>query len=735
MIRLLHRWAALPFALILIVVSLSGAALSVFPLLNTGGSSDLSIGALAQRVAEEVPGAEQISRSPSGQITAVAFGDTGLVQMQIDPATGQALAAVSASPTESWLEDLHRALFAGDTGRIIIALSALALFGLTLSGYALAVRRMGGWRQLFAPVRGSTASRWHLWPARLAGPFLMLSTLTALWMSAATFGFVPEGSPMPAFPATLSTAPTLRYDQMQALDGPVTGLQSLQLPRANDPRAVLTLATDSGSGYVDPGTGALTGWAARSLPDRIMDWVHLLHTGQGAALFGLLLGLSVLSVPLMAGTGTVMWWNGRRAKTAGGYRNKTRAEAADTILLVGSEGGTTWGFARATAKALEAAGQKVHLAALSAFAPESYTSAEQILLFAATYGDGDAPASAGEALARISATPAPMARFAVLGFGDRGFPAYCAYAEALRGAALSSGWRELLPMARIDRQSDPDFQRWGQALAAALGKQLSFSAVQQDLAPTSLTLVSRRDYGEEVQAPLSILRFDLPRRPRLRRFFDRLAGRDFGGFQPGDLLGVLPEGDNRPRYYSLASGHADGFVEICVRKQPAGLCSGQLTGLEPGQSIRAFLRPNPAFHPQAGETPLILIGAGAGIGALAGFARGNRQKRPIHLYAGSRAAESDAIYAPEFALWQREGRLTRLSRAFSRGPQRAYVQDLLRADAARLAALITEGARVMVCGGREMAQGVTLALAEVLAPTGLTPATLKAEGRYVEDIF
>jgi sulfite reductase (NADPH) flavoprotein alpha-component len=42
---------------------------------------------------------------------------------------------------------------------------------------------------------------------------------------------------------------------------------------------------------------------------------------------------------------------------------------------------------------------------------------------------------------------------------------------------------------------------------------------------------------------------------------------------------------------------------------------------------------------------------------------------------------------------------------------------------------------VLVCGGREMAVGVAAALAEILAPQGLTPAMLKAEGRYAEDVY
>ena len=56
-------------------------------------------------------------------------------------------------------------------------------------------------------------------------------------------------------------------------------------------------------------------------------------------------------------------------------------------------------------------------------------------------------------------------------------------------------------------------------------------------------------------------------------------------------------------------------------------------------------------------------------------------------------------------------------------------------DGPQIAHLIGDGAQVLVCGTRDMAAGVADALADILAPTGLTPATLKAEGRYVEDTY
>lgn len=172
-----------------------------------------------------------------------------------------------------------------------------------------------------------------------------------------------------------------------------------------------------------------------------------------------------------------------------------------------------------------------------------------------------------------------------------------------------------------------------------------------------------------------------------------------------------------------------------VKKHPGGLASAQLTALEPGQTVTAFLRRNPGFKPGRGRAPLILIGAGTGIGPLAGFVRGNARQRPIYLFFGMRRLDSNFFYDKEMPAWQDEGRLTRLVTAVSRGNRPEYVQDALRSDKAQVAQLIHDGARVMVCGGRGMATGVADALTEILAPSGLTPAVLKAEGRYVEDVY
>jgi len=612
-----------------------------------------------------------------------------------------------------------------------MAVGAVAVLVLSFSGAMLVARRAGGWRHWFAALRGPLAGRLHVEIARVAVVGLVLSSTTALWMTASTFDLLPSGGTAPALAVEVSGETGVALMMMPTLgDTLVADLRELSFPYPGDATDVFTLKTDRGSGYLDQGTGALLGWSDLTGWEHVSETIYMLHTGQGAATLGLVLGIMALGVPVMGGTGVLIWLAGRRGRPR--IRGNQAAGWAETILLVGSEGGSTWGFAAALHAALSRAGQSVHAAPMSTFTPDRYARAERIIVLAATYGNGDAPASAKGFLDRLANLDrAPEAALAVLGFGDRSFPAYCAFAKAVSEAARAKGWSELLPLDTIDRQSPQDFARWGRTLGQVLGIDLEL-AHQPGLPTTeTLTLISRRDYGAEVQAPTAILRFALPN----ATLWQRLRGAGFARFTAGDLIGILPEGSPVPRRYSLASARRDGFVEIVVKKQPGGLCSGQLTALEPGQTVTAFLRRNPGFQPGKGRAPLILIGAGTGIGPLAGFVRGNTRHRPIHLFFGMRHPDSDFLYGEEMPIWQDEDRLARLGTAVSRGARPHYVQDALRDEAVEVARLIKDGARVMVCGGRDMAAGVAEALAEILAPTGLSPAVLKAEGRYVEDVY
>ncbi|GAB1479939.1 PepSY domain-containing protein [Paracoccaceae bacterium] len=735
MLRQVHRWPGLLAAALILALALSGAALSLFPALERLSTpaefSGQTVGDLAGLVLATHPGVEQIRRSPSGKITAYWFDGDVAGAAVVNPATGLDVTSADKSAVQRWLTDFHRSLLLGDAGRYGSAVGALAMLVLALSGVVLVARRQGGWGRWFAPIKGPWAGRWHAELARIAVFGLGLSALTAQWMTAATFDLLPVDEANPAMPQAVSGVVGLSPADMAALQKtPVAALRDLTFPYAGDATDVFTLTTGTGTGYIDQGTGEMLAWQSPGPWTVVGEWIYLLHTGEGAALWGLILGLAALTLPVLAVTGGLIWWRNRKSRPR--LARMVAASAAETVILVGSEGGTTWGFAAALARALQDHGQGVHLAALSTFAPLTYRQAKRIVVMTATWGDGDAPTSAKGALEQMAANaPLKGVPLVVLGFGDRSFPAFCAYAEALETAAKAAGWAMPMPLDRIDRQSPQAFARWSCAYGDLIGLPLAITYQPRPPHSDALRLVSRKDYGDSVQAPTAILRFAVPK----ASLWSRLAGRGFGRFQAGDLLGIVPEGSTVARLYSLASGQTDGFIEIVVRKHPGGLCSGQLLALQPGDAVQAFLRPNPGFRPNGSQAPLILIGAGTGIGPLAGFLRANRGHRPMYLWFGARHPKADYLYAEDLSDWQRDKRLTGLHTAFSRMGRRHYVQDALREDAEPIRRLMAEGARVMVCGGREMAQGVREAMTEILQPVGLSLATLRAGGRYAEDVY
>ncbi|MBK5550009.1 PepSY domain-containing protein [Pseudomonas sp. TH03] len=726
MLRQFHSLPGLIAALLVMILAISGAVLSVAPALErlhstSTAAGQLNVGQLAGRVASHFPGVEQIQRTASGTVIVYYNQDGQSGTEKVDPLTGQGLAPYEPSAFTRWMKDLHRSLFMGTPGHGVSGAGALFMLILSVSGALLLARRLGGWRNLLRPLRGTFSQRWHAEVGRLAVLGLLLSALSGLYMSATTFGLIADGSQSePAFPTHISAGPALPVANLQALQATdLNDLRELVYPSPGNPQDVFALRTAQGDGYVDPASGTLLSWQAHDSMHNVYELIYQLHTGEGLWWLGLPLGLCALCVPLMSVTGILLWW--RRRKAGPTIRHNSPAHSADSVILVGSENNSTWGFAKTLHDALHQAGHRVHSAAMNEW-KGNYRHAQRLFILTATHGDGDAPASASQFLTRLNQVGVkPGLPFAVLGLGDRQFQQFCQYAHQVQDAMVQAGGSPLLGLETVNRQSSQEFSRWGHALAEALGHDLTLVHTPEQPCTHQLELTECIVYGEEVNAPTHVLRFKAPG--------------ELPSFQAGDLVGIFPPDNPVPRFYSLASRSEDGVLEICVRKHEGGLCSEYLHGLEIGASIEAFIQPNPQFRPASGAHPVILIGAGTGIGPLAGFIRNNKARHPMHLYWGGRNPASDFLYEPELNRYLADRRLTELRAAFSQVHDRCYVQDRLISDALALRRLIEKGAQVLVCGSREMAKGVMLALDEVLAPLNLSVLTLKAQGRYREDVY
>lgn len=732
--KAIHRWLGLTVGSLAVVLGVTGAVLAIDPVQQAwqapAAPGDLPVATLVDRVLRTVPDAEEIRHLPSGAIVVFSFVGDQPQASYVDPADGRVLGAWQASALPRWVKNLHRSLLLGDAGRWGAAGIALAMGLVCASALVLLLRRMGGWRRLTARVRGSLAQRLHVVTGRVVLVVLSLTSLTALTMSASTLGWVAlDAGTEPDALSVVTGQPALPAAQLATLQGmAVRDLRKLNVPGTTDPEDTWTVATAQGQGWIDRYSGQLLAWQQATVAQRVYDLAVVLHTGESAWPWAVVLGLVGASVLLFWLSGVVIWWQARRQ--APKITGNSPLAQADVLIYVASEGGSTWGFAQTLQDALRPLGLRVHTSALENFQTTAAT--RQVFVLAATYGEGQAPAHASHALARIAKLKAGAVPVTVLGFGDRQFPAFCGFAKVLDQTLRARGWPSLLPLECIHQQSSQQFARWGLALAQALGKPLVLEHVPRVPSTTTLTLIERRDYNGGAGPATAILRFAWP----AQRLGERLRGQGLARFAAGDLVGILPPGSAVPRYYSLASGQQDGFLEICVRQMAGGLCSTHLLGLKLGDSVTAFIRANPGFALPRTRRPVLLIGAGTGVAPLAGFIRRNDRHRPMHLYFGGRDPARDFYFGPDIQRWLAQGRLTTLHTAFSRVPDGGgYVQDALRRDAEQLREQVARGAIVRVCGGRAMAQGVTEALDAVLAPLQLSVAQLKASERYAEDIF
>ncbi len=650
----------------------------------------------------------------------------------VEPSTGAVIAPYQSSETLTWVRNLHRELLLGESGRWLSGFSALSLLVLAVTGAGLLARRLGGWPRLLLPIpAGKGLMHWHAVVARWALPVLIILALSGLYLSASSQGLLGDAEDAePAYPEASYTAPAAKLSDLSALRNlDLRDLRELEFPSDSQQANFLTLRTVSAAGFVNASTGQWISYQPHGFSARVYEAFYELHTGAHSPFWALVLGGASLSVLFLSGSGLLSWW--RRKRLSDSLRDNTAPHKAQIILLVGSQEGNTWHYARQLHQQLRARGLGVHCASMNKLQPR-YPQAKHLLVLTSTYGDGQAPDSASEFLSRLQRSELESGlSTTVLGFGNSRFQHFCGYAREVELALKQRGLRSLLPVHCIDRNSIDELNQWAGKLGEQLGIDLHFTQEVARQPLQQLQLLSREIYGERSESPAAVLRFAVAQMPSQGLFRWRQRPR----FAPGDLLAVSPGNDLPPRFYSIASSDEDGALEICVRKHAGGLCSSRLHDLKVGDFIEGFIQPHGNFRPAAGNHPVILVGAGTGLAPLIGFVRKNANQRPVHLYWGGRNAQSDFLYEKSLGEYLADGRLTKLGLAFSQASKPMYVQDRLQQDAGELLRLLKQGGQVLVCGSRDMAAAVRAVLEPLLQQFGTSIGQLRLQGRYREDVY
>ena len=215
-----------------------------------------------------------------------------------------------------------------------------------------------------------------------------------------------------------------------------------------------------------------------------------------------------------------------------------------------------------------------------------------------------------------------------------------------------------------------------------------------------------------------------------------------------------------PRLYSISSAPEEVGEEVhltvgVLRYEHNGIPrTGAASGflgerLEEEGSVRVFVEENPRFRlPENPDTPVIMIGAGTGVGPFRAFMQqraANGDSGKNWLIFGNQYFTQDFLYQTEWQGWAKDGLLNKYDFAWSRDQEeKIYVQHKIREEAAELWQWLQQGAHIYVCGdASRMAKDVEQALLDTIAEQGGLSAddadeyldNLRQEGRYQRDVY
>lgn len=696
--RYSHLALAISSFVFLVLASLTGIVLALEPInvqLQEYSSNNLEAISLAealQHLKEEHEEILWVEVDKDNVFTASVVNEAGDNKVvYIQPETGKSLGEKQPSHAVfQFAKTLHRSLFLKSVGRFFIALVALLLCFIALSGIALTIKRQGGFKNFFSPIIKDSFypylhvvfGRWLLVP-------IFIIALSGVYLSLQQFNLLPKQKVEQNFdPENLADSPQKAVTDFAIFkDNNLADLRRLEFPFSPFPEDYFTLQLQQEEVIVNQFNGAVISKYEYPFSSLLGYYSLKLHTGQGSILWSVVLILASIGILFFIFSGFKIMLKRRRSK----IRNHYKKNVCNYVILVGSEGGTTLSFANALYEELIRLGQKVYLAEMNAY--QSFPAMEQLIVMTATYGNGEAPANAKNFKKLLEKQQQQSFGYSVVGFGSSSYPNFCAFAFTAENClkAIENAC-ETHSLTTINNQSTEAFKTW----------MLSWSK-QQKLA---------------VRIPTGILK---PRKIKQRNFVCTKKITAENGlentflleletekkikFKSGDLLSIIDTEDKRERLYSIGKTEKRALV-IAVKRHEKGVISNKLNKLKSTDKLTAGIVKNRSFHLPKRSKQVIMIATGTGIGPFLGMMSSN-QKKDLHLYWGGRTKATFEPYSKNILQAQDENNLSTLKLAFSREEtEKTYVQDLLMQDAEFIAEALKNKAVFMICGSIVMQEAV-----------------------------
>ncbi|MCG8182588.1 PepSY domain-containing protein [Tenacibaculum piscium] len=699
--RYSHLTLAISSFIFILITSITGIILAFEPISNqlkpyAIATDEITISQTIASLQKEYKEIITLTVNQDNFVTASVITQTGKSEtFYINPISGKKISTITAkSPIFKWTTNLHRSLFLKSTGRFLVGFFSFLLCLITLTGSILIIKRQGGIKQFFTKVvKENFAQYYHVIIGRFAFIPILIITLTGVYLSLEKFNILPNTEIKHTFNSSSFTGfssdenvakkaikktPVEEFAVFENIK--LNELKSIEFPFSDDIEDYFFLKTHTKELIIHQYSGEIISAENLSWTAILSDWSLFLHTGRGTIIWATILLLSCIAILFFVYSGFAIALKRKRKSVL--PKNNISKDAAQIIILVGSETGESFRNATSLYNALIISKKSVFIAHLNDYT--FYKKATHLIIITSTYGDGQPPINATNFLDLIKKIPQQnKLKYTVVGFGSLAYKEYCKFAITIDNYLKNSPeFTPILPIYKINNQNFDDFKNW----------------VSQWNEKTNSSIILK----EIIRKPKKQQQFSVVSTTTLNiddSFLIRLKPTRKHSFSSGDLLAITPKQDSIERLYSI--GKIENDILLSIKKHEFGICSNLLLTIKKDETLNARIQKNKDFRfPEKSENT-ILIANGTGIAPFLGMLQNNSK---THLFWGGRTQESFKIYQPFLTNLNTQNIHLAYSQQYKN--DKKHVQDILLKDADLIASTLKNNGTIMICGSLSMMNGV-----------------------------
>lgn len=703
--RYSHLTLAISSALFIIIASITGIILAFEPISDKFNSFDviptkeISIAEIIAVLQQNYDEIITIEVDENDFVSANVVLENGKSEtFYINPKKGEKIGEIiEKKPIYEFATNLHRSLFLKSTGRFIIGFISFLLFLISVTGVLLIVKRQGGFLKVFSKiVKENFNQYYHIVIGRYALIPIIIITITGVYLSLEKFSLLPKDTSSYQNIEQKEVSKIVKIIDFKTFkETKLSEIKKIEFPFSSDDEDYFFVKLADKEVTIHQFTGQIISQKKQSLVAFVTYYSLLFHTGKGSVLWSLVLILACFAILFFIFSGFAMTL--KRKKKSALIKNKFNKDEAAYIILVGSETGSTFNFAIAFYDALITSGKTVFLSELNQYT--TYKKAANIIIFTATYGEGEAPINAKKFITKIEKTQQKnILNFSVIGFGSKEYIQYCKFAILVQAnLQLHQKFIPILPVYKVNNQSFSDFNQWVKEWSSFYKTELIITAES--------ILTSKKKEQEFTVLNKTNVNTD-------KTFLILLKPINKVTFESGDLLSITPKNETRARLYSIAK--IGNTILLSIKKHELGLTSNYFNTLNKGDHIVANIQKNENFYFPKKTKEVILIANGTGIAPFLGMINENNSKTKVHLFWGGRTKKSFEIYKKNIDDALKSKKLISFYATYSQEQhEQKYVQDLLKNHPNLIANTLNSDNVIMICGSIPMQNGVLKLLKEI----------------------